>query len=154
MELTRVETAALTRAIAEAEQKVAEALEALKPFLVALTDSERETTPRARRGFPEAGRKLAEAAARWPALAETVGYDVEAVVEDLDNAEALAPLAERVEQLARRLADTRLTWLAEAWLPSLAVYASAKVGAARDPTLRALVDPLAPVFGTRRRRKR
>jgi hypothetical protein len=154
MELTRVQTAALTQAIAEAERKVGEAIEVLKPFLVVLTDSERDTTPRARAGFPDAGRQLAEAAARWPALAETVGYDVEAVVEDLDNAEAIAPFAERVEQLARRLADSRATWLAEAWLPSLAVYASAKVGAARDPALRALVDPLAPVFGGRRRRRK
>jgi hypothetical protein len=153
MELTRVDTAALTRAVAEAERKIDEACEALRPFLVALTDSERETMPRARHGFAQAGRRLADAARRWPQLAETVGYEADAVVEDLENAEALAALHDRVDGLARRLADSRLTWLAEAWLPSLAIYASAKVGAVRDPEMRALVEPLQTMFSGRRKRR-
>ena len=40
----------------------------------------------------------------------------------------------------------------EAWVPSLAVYAVAKVRAKTDGALRTVVDPMAAVFATRRGR--
>ena len=48
--------------------------------------------------------------------------------------------------------ETRLTWLSEAWVPSLALYAIAKVEAETDGALRTIVEPLAAVFSTPRRR--
>jgi hypothetical protein len=39
-------------------------------------------------------------------------------------------------------------WLADAWGPSLAVYAAAKALATRQGALRTIVQALAPIFAT------
>lgn len=87
-----------------------------------------------------------------PEIAAATAYDGEAVLEDLDNATALTPIVEKIAELDQRISDTRLSWLAEAWVPSLAAYAVAKVRAKSDGALRTVVDPMAAVFATRRGR--
>jgi len=73
------------------------------------------------------------------------------VNEDLDNVELLASVEQRVSNLSRLLADSRLTWLAEAFVPSLQLYGVAKVRAKDNAQLEQTIAPLARVFATRRR---
>src|SRR5262249_40197885 len=103
-----------------------------------------------RDGFPDAGRSLARAAVQHPEIAAVSGFESDAVVEDLDNVDVLAPLVEKVAELAQTLADTKLAWLAEAGGPSLAPYLVAKVK--RSGALRTVIDPLAAIFATARSR--
>jgi hypothetical protein len=74
------------------------------------------------------------------------------VREDLDNVAEIAPLDAKLGRLAQLVADSRLTWLAEAYEPSLAVYGVAKVRAKKDGSLSDLLEPMAEVFATRRAR--
>jgi hypothetical protein len=153
MQSTRVDTKKLKAAIKVASEHLDEASAALAPFTAILTDADRAAMPRAREGFGEAGRALARAAAGHPEIAAVSGFDAEAITEDLDNVRELSPLVEQVAELSKRLSDTRLAWLAEAWVPSLAMYAVAKVRAKTDGKLRTLVAPLAEMFAVRRARR-
>lgn len=150
MNLTRVDTKKLKTAVEKATGHIEQAAQALKPFLVVLTDDARASTQRARDGFPDAGRTLASAMTSHPTVAAASGFEADAVVEDLDNVAVLKPLAAQVAELSQLLADSTLTWLAEAWVPSLAAYAVAKVQAKTNGALRALVDPIAAIFATNR----
>lgn len=153
MGATRIDTKKLKAAIEQAERKVDEAKKILAPYLVILTDKERAEMPRARDKFEPAGRQLARAIPEHAKIAAAVDFDAEAVIEDLDNVAALSPLAEKTAELTQQIADSKLTWLAEAWSPSLAVYAVAKAGARVDGKLRTLIEPLAAIFATRRARR-
>lgn len=150
MKYTRVDTKKLQVAIAEATQHLDKARDALAAYTVVMTDEERAGIPRPPGNFGEAGRALARGAVDKPELAAVVDFDSEAVVEDLDNAASLAQVTEKVAEIQQQIADTRLQWLAEAWVPSLALYAVAKVRAKSDGALRTIVEPLANVFAARR----
>lgn len=153
MEYTRIETGKLTTAVEKALKKIEEARAIVEPYLVLLTDAERAGTQRAREGFPEAGRKLARAMIKHPNIAAVTSFDSDAVVEDLNNVAALNPIGEAIESFARTIADSKLTWMAEAWVPSLAVYSVAKTGAKQNAAMSELLDPLAPIFATQRAKK-
>ena len=100
-----------------------------------------------RAGFLEAGRNLALAIAEHPAVAQAVEYDPVDAGECLDNVAQLnGPIIELGEPV-QRITDSRLVWLADAWRPSLTVYA-AKAPVARQGTLRTIVQALAPVLDT------
>ncbi len=154
MDYTRVDTKKLVAAVAKAAEHLEQAETLLRPYLATLTDAERTRTPRAPNAFPDAGRTLARAAAKHPEVAAVADFDAGAVTEDIDNAAALAPVMEKLEHLVGLVNDTRLTWLSEAWIPSLALYAVAKVKAKTDGALRAVVEPLATVFATQRGRSK
>jgi len=149
---TRVDAVKLQEAVEEATKLLQQVEAILAPYFVVLTDKERQTMPKAREGFEPAGRAIARAVAKFPEIGAVAGLDPEAVTEDLDNAVAIAPLAERTAVLSRRLADSRLTWLAEAWSPSLTAYGIAKVLARKDGKVREVIEPLASVFSVRRPR--
>jgi hypothetical protein len=153
MKTTRINTTELKTAVGIAVEHINQAHAVLKPFAVTLTDDERATTPRVRDGFTAAGRSLARAVTGHTDICTCVGYDAAAVNEDLDNVEALAPLAEKVAELNRGIADSRLTWTAEAYVSSLAVYAVAKVRARTDGAMKAVVEPLSEVLATHRQKK-
>jgi len=153
MHLTRVDNKKLRKAIDKAAGHLDEALGALEPLLVSLTDAERATVPRARADFPKAARKLAEASAYHPDVVAATEFDAAAVVEDLHNVEALEALAPRIERLARMIDDSRLVWLAEAFVPSLQLYGVAKVRAKTDPRLAQAIEPFAEVFAAPRKKK-
>lgn len=152
MRYTRVDKKKLQAALLQAMQSLDKAKDALAPFVEVMTNEDRATLIRPPTSFPEAGRALARAAAEKPELAAVVDFDSEAVVEDLDNVAALAPITEKIGEIQQLIADTRLQWLAEAWVPSLALYAVAKVRSKADGGLRTIVDPLANVFAARRAR--
>ena len=150
MQYTRIDTAKLADAVRQAQIKIDEAAALLAPYLVIINAEERASTPRARETFPAAGRSLARAVADYPGIASASGFDGAAMNEDLDNAEVLAPLIEKVTELSQRIDDSKLVWLAEAWVPSLAAYGVAKAAARNNAGLRAVVAPLARIFATNR----
>lgn len=126
MNQTRVDTKKLRTAVTLAAKKLDEALNALEPFLEILPDDDRASIPRARTDFPAAARQLAVTSEKHADIVAATEYDAEAVVEDLDNVEALAALAPPMTRLQRMLDDSRLLWLAEAYLSSLELYGVAK----------------------------
>jgi hypothetical protein len=152
MELTRVDTVKLKAAVEGAVKKIDEAFALLEPYLVVLSDQERAKTPRARDGFGEAATSLSRAIADHPNIAATAGFDAEAVLEDLANVREIQPLIEKLTELHKRVADSKLVWLAEAWIPSLTAYAVAKAVSKTNAALRTVIAPLAEMFATRRGR--
>ena len=150
MQLTRVENAKVVAAVATARAKLDEALAALTSCLVLLTDEQRALVPRVRHDFPAAARLLAASSADHPELAAAVAYDAAAVIEDLDNVRALQPIADRATRIQKMIEDSRLEWLAEAFVPSLEYYGVAKVRAPKDAKLARDIAPLAEVFATTR----
>jgi hypothetical protein len=144
----RVDPIQFEAAVAEAQAYLTMAFELLAPFLVVLSDEERIRVPRTRAGFLEAGRKLALAIDGHPAVAQAAAYDPIAAGECLDNVAQLNGLMLKLSELTQRIADSRLVWLADAWGPSLAVYAAAKALATRQGALRTIVQALAPIFST------
>jgi hypothetical protein len=148
MQSRKVDSNEFRAAVAEAQAYLTVAFEILEPFLVVLSDDERPYVPRARANFLEAGRKLALAIVEHPAVAQAAEYDAVAAVECLDNVAQLNGLIMKLGELAQRITDSRLVWLADAWRPSLAVYAAAKALATRQGALRTIVQALAPMFDT------
>lgn len=150
---TRVDTKKLTQAIALAGKKLEEAEAALRPLLALLPEAERATIPRVRSDFPDAARDLAKASAKHPDIVALTEYEAKAVVEDIDNVEALQPLDAPLARIAQMVSDSRLVWLAEAYIPSLEFYGVAKVRAKKDGELEQAIAPLAEVFATSRKKK-
>lgn len=127
----RVDPIEVGAAVSEAQAYLTVAFELLAPYLVVLSDEECLSAPRTRTGFLEAGRKLALAIDGHPAAAQAAEYDPIAADERLDNVAQLNGLMIKLSELAQRIADSRLVWLADAWGPSLAVCATAKALATR-----------------------
>lgn len=152
MNLTRRDTKKVRTAVSAAAKKVEEAIAALDAVLVLLPDAERASVPRVRSDFPAAGRALAKASADHPDLVALTEYDAEAVIEDLDNVAALADLDPPLARLGQMISDSRLLWLAEAYVPSLALYAVAKVRGKKDGKLEQTIAPLADVLSTSRKK--
>lgn len=150
---TRIDTTQLRAAVTLASERLAEAINALEPFLEILPDAERASVPRARTDFPAAARTLAAESGQHPEVVAATDYDADAVVEDLDNVDAIAPLSAAVARLQRMLDDSRLLWLAEAYVPSLELYGVAKVRAKKDGKLAQAILPLAEMFTVPRRRR-
>ena len=150
----RVDPIEFESAVSEAQAYLTMAFELLAPYLVVLSDGERVSVPRARAGFLEAGRTLALAIDGHPAVAQAAEYDPIAAGECLDNVAQLNGLMIKLHELTQRIADSRLVWLADAWGPSLAVYAAAKALATRKGSLRTIVQALAPVFATSKSSKK
>lgn len=136
-----------------AEEGLDQVLSALRKHLELLTPEERKRTLKPPDDFMTAGRTLARATEAHPAIAESTDYDAKAVIEDLDNVVALQPVMEKTVEVQQLLADARLRWLAESYVPSLQVYGVAKVIARLNAEVQKLVAPLARVFGTGRERK-
>ncbi|MFW5741225.1 MAG: hypothetical protein ACOC1F_12745 [Myxococcota bacterium] len=153
MAMTRVDTKKLQDAVADAETHIQAALNALEPLLILLTEEERARTLRAPKGFPEAARKLAGASGDHPQIVAATEFVPEAVTEDLDNVAVLSKLEAPLARLDQLIADSKLAWTAEAYMPSLQLYGVAKVRAKSDAKLQLSIAPLADVFATRRTTK-
>jgi hypothetical protein len=151
MELTRVDTAKLRKALEAANHRLEEALAEVATLLVQLNEAERSGCVRPPVRFVDAGRDMVRVAELAPGLAQTADFHPAAVTEDLDNVALLAPLSQNVDRLKSLLDDSRLAWLAEAYQPSLVLYRLAKEGLRTNPRLEPIVLPLADVFASRRR---
>lgn len=151
MQSTRIKTSDLEVAVTKATKKIDEAIAAIEAVVVLMIGKEeRASMPRPPEGFPEASAALGRAIADHPKIADAADYNAEAVAEDLANATLLAPLSEKLTEFSQRVADIKLVWLAEAYVPSLTAYGVAKVVAKNNPALRTVIAPLAAIFATRR----
>lgn len=152
MNLTRIQTKKVMQAVDAAVKKMREAAAALETVLPLLPELERTTIPRVRADFPDAARQLAATSKDHPEIVAATEYDAEAVVEDLDNVDALKPLDAPLSKINQMVADARLQWLAEAYVPSLELYGVAKVRARKDGKLGQTIRPMADVFTTTRKK--
>lgn len=151
-DLTRVDPNLLAPAVARALELLREARTVLAPVLVSdLSAEERASVPRAPAKLADAARDLVVLAQGDHAqLAEAIGFDAEAVLEDVTNHEALAGLATLCAELETWVDDSRLVWLGEAYTQSRELYQAVKPLAQRNGALRTLVTPMAEVFANRR----
>lgn len=152
MEQTRISTSDLERDAGKASELIAQAMKLLQPYLPTLTNDERASIPRARTGFFNVLPALYAGVAEHPELAKSAGFDVAATREDAANVQVIAPLAVQTKELAQQVADARLLWTGEAVSSSLAVYRVASALVGLKPTLRVIVDTLAPLFTNGRRK--
>jgi len=150
-ELTRVDTEALRSKIEQVSIQIESIMDDLTELVVIGAD-DRSTLFRPPAAFSGAARELAKLMNAHPDIAETTGYDAEAVEEDLDNVDILAPLEGSLTELMQRIQDSRLLWLAEAFVQSAAAYKVARALSQSRPELRRLIQTLAPVFGRTRTR--
>lgn len=153
MEQTRVNPADLQAALTQAQEHARQIIALLQPFAVRLTDEERATVPRARAGFPDAARALVRGLEVRPDVSQMVRFEGEAVLEDLDNVQALQPLREQLTVIEHMVSDSQLTWTGEAYASCLTAYRVAKVAAKDQGDLTTALGPLAEVFATKRERK-
>lgn len=152
MQPTRIDTKTLSAATAEALQLIEQALTVLAPYVAIITPDDRKATLKPGEGFPVAGRALCRASREHPTLRAAASFEPEAVEEDLENIEVLAPLVERLAELQQRLSDSRLVWLSEAYGPCLSLYSLAKTMARQNGALRTVISPLAQIFSSPRAR--
>lgn len=150
----RLDSKALKATADRVATKLDEVYDTLDKLLELLTPEERQAVLNPPASFLSAGKTLARAAIDHPIIAQSTGYDPKAVLEDLENVEILAPVAEKAAKVTQLLADARLAWLHEAYVPSLQVYGVAKVIAKSNAAVQQLVDPLGDVFGVGRERRK
>jgi hypothetical protein len=149
----RVDSQQFQAAMTQASQKIDEALVLLTPYLVVLTEADRVSIPRVRNGFPEAGRSLCDASVEHPKLCTATDFDAAVVRESLANVDTLAMITGKVAELSQRIADSRLAWLGDSYVASLAAYGVAKVLARANGAIRTVIAPLARIFAVSRSRK-
>ncbi len=142
----RIDSTALSAAVDQATVKLSEIEVLLSPFLELIDEQTRASQLRPRDGFQEAIQTSIRALEDFPTVAQVAGFEQEAVLEDVNNVEALKPLVERMNELAQRLSDSRLVWLSQAFAPSLVLYQVARGLLRTTPGLRAVVDPLSALF--------
>jgi vacuolar-type H+-ATPase subunit H len=153
MKLTRQDTKELAAAVKKAQGHLEQALSALSPLLVTITEAERKRVMRVRTGISAEGRQLAQAVKDQPKLAHAVEFELEAVQEDFDNVDLVAPLQVLVERFAQQLSDSELVWTAEAVQPLLQAYGVAQTLAKTDGQIEALAGRFAALFALGRRQK-
>lgn len=153
-EPTRIDSRQLQLVADIAKQKLDEAYAALDTLLDLMTPEERKSALKPPNAFVDAGKELARGVLKHPVIAAATQYDPKAVLEDLANVEILTPVAESASQVTQLVADARLAWLAEAYVPSIQVYGVAKVIAKTNADLQKIVDPLGGVFGLNRSMKK
>lgn len=149
-----METNELEDALELVHEKLAEVGDLLLPFMSLLTKQERKVIARAPKSFESAGRSLARRAANSPTLAQAATFDPAKVIEALDKLELLQSLETEVAHLRERVADARLTWTADAYVPSLRLYGVATVVARTDAQAAHLIEPMVSCFRESRRRKK
>jgi hypothetical protein len=75
------------------------------------------------------------------------GFNGTAVLDDLENVNQLARLRAYSDDLARRVADSRLRWLGEAYVTCLNAYGAARGLLSIKPAFSKIVDALKGIFG-------
>lgn len=153
MQQTSISTPDLERDAGKASALIAQAMALMAPYLPTITEDERSSIPRARTGFFNALPGLFAATTEHPQLAKTAGFDAAATREDAANVQIIAPLAVQTQELAQRVADAKLTWTGEAVSSSLAVYRVASALVGLQPSLRTIVETLAPLFTNQAKKK-
>lgn len=152
MKYTRVPNRSLTAALARAITALGEAEGAVADLLVLLTSEERSSLPRPRDGFLAVARNAAHNG-DLAELGRAVGYDAEAVLEDVANVEAIDRVRAPLAKLQQRLDDSRLLWLAEAYSMTLELYGVARARAKSDASVAAAIEDLVTHLASPRLKK-
>lgn len=118
----------------------------LLPLLPTINETERAAQPRPFSGFPAAALLLIQAVESRPQIMTLTGFNGDQLRSQLQAATELSAYLARLEELQQQLQDTRLLLLADAWSAALEVYRTAKGLEHLDPTLRAVIHPIADIF--------
>ncbi|MFO0648077.1 MAG: hypothetical protein U0326_17695 [Polyangiales bacterium] len=152
MEYTRVDTKKLTAAIARVVGALRQADEALDDLTVLLTPAARSSLLKPRDGFAAAARTLAKSG-DLDDLKAAVGYESEAVLEDLANVEALDEVETLLAKIKQRVDDSSLLWLSEAYGMTLELYGVAKARAKVDARVAKAIEALVAHLASPRLKK-
>ncbi|ATL46996.1 hypothetical protein COR50_07250 [Chitinophaga caeni] len=112
--------------IQSAINKIDEAFNELKPYLITLQPEERQMLPKMGNKMFSFVNKVHELAKRNPDLAPSF-FSIEDLEIDVAGAQSLEPLLNAVKQLYDGIDDTRMKCGSEAYTNSLAFYSSVKV---------------------------
>ena len=146
-DFTRVDSALVKAVVASCTTFADGAANTLATVAPRLTKRQRMTSLKPPSKFSDKVRAMIEMAMEdAPELAAACKFDAEAVLEDLDNAEALIPLIARLEALLRTAQDARLKWRAEAYAGTLPLYRVAAVRAQDDAAVESVLKPLHEMF--------
>jgi hypothetical protein len=149
VDYTRVDSKKLAAAVAKVLAALKQADESLDELTVILTPQERTDIPKPKDGFETVARAVANNA-DLSELKLTVGYESDAVLEDLANVELVDALTPPLAKLGQRVTDSRLVWLGEALGMNLELYGVAKARAKHDATIAHAIEPLVTHLSTPR----
>lgn len=149
---TRVNSSVFKALVAEIITGIFASNERLKPYVPMLTDAQRRATSKPPSKFDDAARQLVQAASARPDLTQAIGFNSEAMVEDLDNVKTLLALKQVVDSLKQSIDDSLLLWRAEAYDQGLRFYNVASVLGAKDAELQQAIRPMKGIWGTSKER--
>lgn len=150
-----VDLLAMSGAAARALDYLNKAVAEIEPYMILLTDEQRQTLSRAPHQLNLVARDMALNANSHPTLlAACPSYNGEQVISKLEKVEILAPLATKAGAVARLVDDTHQHLLSECYNTTLSLYRVSKGMLRENPKLREIVTPLADVFAARKRNKK
>jgi len=140
------------QAIAKALVLLWQAFELLKPVLEAVTPAERGKLIPVQHEFTAAAISMFDAIDHAPKLkALCEDRDPGEIARQLRLASLLGPLDNQIELLDTLVSGAHQHTLSSAYLSTLPIYQIAKVAAAIDPTLWAVVNPLKTMYANRKK---
>jgi hypothetical protein len=132
--------------IAQATTKLSEVTNILKPYLIALTPSERQELPKMSDGTLPFVQKCLGYCQSNPEFAPSF-VDFDGLASDMKVYEQLLPVYRLVLQLENKLNDTSMEAGAESFVSALSYYNSVKYAARMDaPGAKAIADDLSKRF--------
>lgn len=132
--------------VEEATTKITEAINALNPYLIALTPTERHDLPKMSDGTLPFVQKCLDYCRANPEFAPSY-VDFEELAQDMTVYEQLLPIYRMVLQLENKLNDTSMQAGAESYVSSLSYYNSVKNAAKYDaPGAKAIYEDLKKRF--------
>ena len=132
--------------IAEASTKLNEVAKVLKPYLIALTPTERQELPKMSDGTLPFVQKCLGYCRSNPEFAPSF-VDFDGLATDMKVYEQLLPLYRLVLQLENQINDTSMEAGAESFVSALSYYNSVKYAARMDaPGAKAIADDLSKRF--------
>lgn len=122
------------------------AVQAIGPFIPALTEDDRRGLIKPADAFPEAALRMVEVLKGFPQIMQLARFDPEAVREDLANVSQLARLRPYLDHLARLTSDGRLAWLDEVATAAYLANGIARSLGDADPEAARVWEALKPIF--------
>lgn len=152
MEYTRVDSKKLAAAIARVVAALRKADEELDALTVLLTPAARSSLIKPRDGFAAVARAIARSR-DLDDLKAAVGYDSDAVLEDVANVDTISEVEALLAKLKQRLDDSSLLWLSEALGMTLELYGVAKPRARVNAAVAKAIEPLVEHLSSPRLKK-
>ena len=132
--------------IADVTSKLNDIINQLKPFLIALTPTERHDLPKMSDGTLPFVQKCLDYCQSHPEFAPTY-VNFESLIEDMRVYQQLIPIYRLILPLENKLNDTTMEAGAESYITSLSYYNSVKLAAKADaPGAKAIYEDLKKRF--------